>query len=636
MKIASVRTALIAAVIVAIGTFLLLHIGGADAQSACIRTITADGSYSGSWASDCLSENTPTESTNPPPGTRYARFYTFTLTAPAEVTIDLTSTTDTYLYLMAGHDVDGAVLRENDDVQSGSTNSRISESLAVGDYTVEATTFDLTTTGDFTLTVSGLPAPVPTLTTQPGVPTPTTEPATPEPTPEPTVLPTPPPAPANVLNRLTALETLTATQQGVISTLESKITALDSRVAALEADATPTPAPSPEPTLTPTPTPEPIESPITWYIGEKVNQDTQDRITGMTELMREYILWLGVPYLNADIAIYVYSDHNALVTIYARNENTALNEAKSIFGDAASARLISRDNGRFYFYVSSDAEEPIVLANLYSLLGQIVNLQINTLRAPSYVCLDQEPEDGPFWLRQATYKSYGVSYFQLRALTSGDYLEYAQERRVLAGRASRENITLEDVTTGPAYWRHRISPAQEVLALELLAARAGERSLIHFYSLLGPETTWRQAFQTAFGMSIDEFYQLLDEHRAAGYPELDIPNWWEDETVQRFQPVALGIVDEQYIEMSLEASGLSILGSPHTKKHAETYLRLNAQWTSFPTCSAAIRLNRLSLNCSLMMWGLRERYLGQLTQSHSNSTPTSYRCMSSGMRSHTI
>ena len=147
------------------GAFVLLSIGGATAQSGCTQPISSDGDYSGSWTSGCLSENTPTGPTSPPSGTRYARFYTFTLSEDADIAIDLTSTTDPYLYLMQGTGTNGNVLYENDDVVSGNTNSRISENLSAGDYTIEATTYDLETTGDFTLTIQGLPdALTPTVT----------------------------------------------------------------------------------------------------------------------------------------------------------------------------------------------------------------------------------------------------------------------------------------------------------------------------------------------------------------------------------------------------------------------------------------------------------------------------------------
>ena len=178
---------------VILGVIAFLSVSGAVAQSDCIEPISADGDYTGSWDSDCLSENTPTEPTNPPAGTRYARFYTLTLTASADVTIDLTSTTDTYMYLMQGTGTGGTVLRENDDDESGNTNSRIQASLQPGGYTIEATTYELQTTGNFSLTISGIPSTAPTITPTvvPMNATPTQGPSTPRADANPTTCPCP-------------------------------------------------------------------------------------------------------------------------------------------------------------------------------------------------------------------------------------------------------------------------------------------------------------------------------------------------------------------------------------------------------------------------------------------------------------
>ena len=79
-----------------------------------------------------------------------------------------------------------------------------------------------------------------------------------QPTPVPSVTPTATPltaptVPPEVLNRISALETLVATLQSLISTLQDKITSLDGRVTALETNAS-APTPIPTATLTPTPT----------------------------------------------------------------------------------------------------------------------------------------------------------------------------------------------------------------------------------------------------------------------------------------------------------------------------------------------------------------------------------------------
>ena len=121
------------------------------AQTDCVQALTA-ATTEGSWASDCTSNiSAPGGS-----GDRYARFYTFTLDAESNVTIDLSSDEDTYLYLRSGTATDGSPIHEDDDIDTASQNydSRIVETLAAGDYTVEATTYNAGRTGTFTLALN--------------------------------------------------------------------------------------------------------------------------------------------------------------------------------------------------------------------------------------------------------------------------------------------------------------------------------------------------------------------------------------------------------------------------------------------------------------------------------------------------
>ena len=70
------------------------------------------------------------------------------------MTIDLTSSVDTYLYLRQENATSGAALHENDNHQGSTSASQIQETLAAGTYTVEATTNSAGATGPFTLTIT--------------------------------------------------------------------------------------------------------------------------------------------------------------------------------------------------------------------------------------------------------------------------------------------------------------------------------------------------------------------------------------------------------------------------------------------------------------------------------------------------
>lgn len=122
---------------------------------ACVGKIGV-GWITGTWHSGCVSDRRPIDA-SAPAGTRYARFYTFTLDAPANVTVSLTSqaVSNTYLYLLSGAGRNGAALYENDDIdaENGNYASRISARLPAGSYTIEATAYNLNTPGNFTLSM---------------------------------------------------------------------------------------------------------------------------------------------------------------------------------------------------------------------------------------------------------------------------------------------------------------------------------------------------------------------------------------------------------------------------------------------------------------------------------------------------
>ncbi len=95
---------------------------------------------SGSWTSDCASISRQGS---------FARYYTFELSAPRSVTINLDSAIDTYLYLLTSS---RGLITFDDDGGSG-LNSRIQTNLSAGRYIIEATTFQSAQAGGFVLRI---------------------------------------------------------------------------------------------------------------------------------------------------------------------------------------------------------------------------------------------------------------------------------------------------------------------------------------------------------------------------------------------------------------------------------------------------------------------------------------------------
>ncbi|MYK70162.1 MAG: hypothetical protein F4021_00515 [Acidimicrobiales bacterium] len=116
-----------------------------------------DTARAGAIAADsgCVSANRRTGSSN----TYYTRRHKFSLSGPAQVTVDLGNDSanatklDTYAVLLGGHGADGRVLERNDDGGPG-TDSRIARKLPAGDYTIEATTWASRRVGRYRLNVN--------------------------------------------------------------------------------------------------------------------------------------------------------------------------------------------------------------------------------------------------------------------------------------------------------------------------------------------------------------------------------------------------------------------------------------------------------------------------------------------------
>lgn len=78
------------------------------------QTLTRSGSWSSS--DGCISSQRGNAQTP-----YYAKRFTFTLSVDAEVTINLSSSRNTYLYLLSGHSTSGTVRAQNDDAELNDT-----------------------------------------------------------------------------------------------------------------------------------------------------------------------------------------------------------------------------------------------------------------------------------------------------------------------------------------------------------------------------------------------------------------------------------------------------------------------------------------------------------------------------------
>ena len=132
---------------------------------------------------------------------------------------------------------------------------------------------------------------------------------------------------------------------------------------------------------------------------------------------------------------------------------------------------------------------------------------------------DKVPKAGPRWLDS------GSTGFLVRYMMSDAGLKtYEAYREDLVSGARRINAPLSTMETRTGFEAAGSSPYEySILAAELIAHHAGNNALMHYYTSLKYGTTWRKEFQNAFGMTVAEFYDLFEEHRAAGFPDPNAP-----------------------------------------------------------------------------------------------------------------
>ena len=129
---------------------------------------------------------------------------------------------------------------------------------------------------------------------------------------------------------------------------------------------------------------------------------------------------------------------------------------------------------------------------------------------------------GPYWLQLAA-RDYAVSAYRdavgIETLDEARRARSQLARRVAAPLSSLAASPELDATPDEA------AEALSFLAGDWLVTRAGEPSIFEYYRLLESTDNWQEAFEAAFGITIEGFYQEFAEYRAAiaAVPPLDAP-----------------------------------------------------------------------------------------------------------------
>ena len=243
---------------------------------------------------------------------------------------------------------------------------------------------------------------------------------------------------------------------------------------------------------------------VKWRIGPDVKPETIEDVIKGARLMHEYAISVGLPQIDKEIAFYLYYDVEGLVPAWEAVTGGNADRDRD-WSDGAVAEAWY--NNVFLTTSTLDGLMDIAAHEISHVQGSAISgfeMSGGTHEVQSH---------GPIWLVE------GIAYLHADlALARGGVHLYDDIRFVPSG----DFPPLERLETREQTWAVHAGDWYGKWAAELLASHAGEEALFRYFTLLQPGTTWQEAFHGAFGMTVDEFYELFEAHRAAGFPKLPL------------------------------------------------------------------------------------------------------------------
>ena len=233
-----------------------------------------------------------------------------------------------------------------------------------------------------------------------------------------------------------------------------------------------------------------IDEPRLVFVGE-VPDDTRDAVSGELASIRAFFedrLGAGA----ADYTVYVGADEEATAATHLQAFGYVQPESFCYWSTFGTVTLIALDcrSGRPYglawFHFRS------VIAHL----------------TPSSTW-------GPWWLVEAVETYVQHAYHEAEAIE-----DYDAARGRVVRRAAQTAEPLQALEARPNFHAvgYQRATAVSFLAGEWLVARAGETALLEYYRLVAESETWEEAFEAAFEIAVDDFYEAFEAYRAEVAP----------------------------------------------------------------------------------------------------------------------
>ena len=176
------------------------------------------------------------------------------------------------------------------------------------------------------------------------------------------------------------------------------------------------------------------------------------------------------------------------------------------------------------FVATADDGSPVLIliygSNVFdrlkdSIAHEYFHMLQDELLAPRYQTSDVEP----YWLVEGTAQYADHAYSQSRPgrrpFLGDRYTPYEDLGESMSRSESITPRHLESIATESAFRDGSVHPilaySLAFAGADLLVEIAGEDSVVEFWKILQQRPTWQQAFEEAFGMGIEDFYDSFAE-----------------------------------------------------------------------------------------------------------------------------
>lgn len=267
-----------------------------------------------------------------------------------------------------------------------------------------------------------------------------------------------------------------------------------------------------------------VSSEATFTFGDEISGEQRDSIRRALEVGINYVC------LKADVgveglAVFAFGDLEALIGAYAKWFGVPLDQAREAWASGRSA--ISGPNALFLYtgnpglssvLQSSDQRSLVeLLSQEYFHVVQWKLASQNLIGRPD----NEVPMGGPRWLIEGAATFVGSLSVDYSGLYSFG-LDKEEKRRtaIFTTPALSSMETLKGLAAVGDAGYELAFIASDFLIPDSETRPSGVRSLVGFWEAIGKGTTWREAFQSAFGKSIDDFYQRFEDTRSRSFPPI--------------------------------------------------------------------------------------------------------------------